>query len=178
MAISAVSANPTLPMTTDVSIATASATGQINVNDWLVYSGQFVMASNSGHTAYWKTSGAGVALESNPYYDQAGRIVTASGLKILAQGIIHASASFSGTPALGYAAYPDATGSGVAAPTGLTGVGATWNTGEVFYGSALSGTANAQAPGVATVIGHRNQSNAGTGELILRLMPLAPDVRG
>ncbi len=126
----------------------------------------------------WKSSGAGVAMQSNPMVDQAGRSVINSGLLFVTQGILHVSASFSGVPPLGLGAYPDATGSGVGAATGLTGLGATWNTGLVVFGSALSGTANAQALPVATVVGSLNFSNAGTGELLVRLMPLAPDVRG
>lgn len=178
MAQSGIPAVPSLPQKWDISMITASATGKINVGDWLAASGQFVFATNSGHTAYWKNSGQGVALESNPRYDSFGNIVTASALKILTQGILLASASFSGVPTLGLGAYPDATGSGVAAPTGATGVGATWQTGQVTFGSALAGTAAAQAAPVATVVGSQNFANAGTGELILRLMPLAPDVRG
>lgn len=178
MAQSGILAVPSLPQKWDISIMTASATGKVNVGDWLAASGQYVFATNSGQTAYWKTSGQGVALESNPQYDSFGNIVTASALKILTQGILLASANFSGVPTLGIGAYPDATGSGVAAPTGLTGVGATWQTGEIRHNSALSGTANAQVPNVAVVVGSQNFANAGTGELILRLMPLAPDVRG
>lgn len=178
MGASAIGAVPALPQRYDISIVTASATGKINQGDWLAYSGQYVHATNQGHSATWKSSGAGVALDSNPTYDSFGNIVTASSLKILVMGEIRVSASFSGVPALGVGAYPDATGSGVGAPTGLTGVGATWNTGVVLFGSALSGTANAQALPVATVVGSTNFANAGTGELIVRLMPLAPDVRG
>ena len=47
-------------------------------------------------------------------------------LKILVQGIIRVSGAQSGSATLGLLAYPNATGSGVAAPTGLTGLGATW----------------------------------------------------
>jgi hypothetical protein len=172
------SAVPALPYKTDISLATAHYTGTVNVGDWLAYSGQFVFATNSGHSAYWKTSGAGVALESNPMYDQFGNSVLNSGGKILVEGILRVSASFSGVPALGLGIYPDATGSGVGAPTGLTGLGATWNTAQVRFNSALSGTANAQVPGVATVIGSHNFSNAGTGQVDIRLVALAPDVRG
>lgn len=178
MSQSGVNAIYGLPAKADFSITTASASGQINVGDWVAYSGQYAYATNSGHSASWKTSGAGVALESNPQYDAYGRIVTASAMKILVQGVIVVSASFSGQPTLGLGAYSDATGSGVAAPTGLTGVGATWNTAQVINGSAYSGTANAQRAPVATVIGSQNFSNAGTGELILRLMALPADVRG
>lgn len=180
MAVTAVSAVKALPFQTNISLCTASGTGTINVGDWLQYSGQFVLVgfSGQGSTAYWKTSGAGVALESNPMYDQFGNSVQNSGMKILTQGILHVTASFSGRPALGVGAYPDASGSGLAAPTGLTGIGATWQTAQVQNHSGLSGTATPQAAPVATVIGSQNFGNAGTGELIVRLMPLAPDVRG
>lgn len=172
------SAVAALPFKTDISVITGSASARINVGDWVAYSGQFVFATNSGHTAYWKTSGAGVALDSNPTYDRYGNVVTATALKVLVEGVIRQSANFSGIPALGIGAYPDATGSGVAAPTGLTGLGATWNTAQVVNHSALSGTATPQAAPVATVIGSYNHSNAGTGELDLRLVALPPDVRG
>lgn len=178
MAQSGQLAVPSVPQKWDISIATASALGTVNVGDWLAYSGQRVFATNSGHTAYWKASGAGIALESNSAYDQWGRLVGNSALKYLVQGIVVVSANFSGVPTLGLGVYPDATGSGVAAPTGMTGVGATWQTGEVHSISGLSGTANARVPNVATVIGSQNFANAGTGELIIRLSPLAPDVRG
>lgn len=166
------------PYQADISIAIASATGNISIGDWLAYSGQFVVATNSGHTAYWKTSGAGIALESNPVYDPAGRSIQNSALKHMWQGVAVVSASFSGQPTLGLGAYPDATGSGVYAPTGLTGLGATWNTAQVRSNSALSGTANPQQPAVATVIGSYDFSDGGTGKLIVRLGGLAPDVRG
>lgn len=178
MSVTAISGVAALAFKTDLSIVTAYYTGTINVGDWLAYTGQFVVATNSGQTAYWKNSGAGVALESNPMYDQYGNSVLNSGGKILVEGILRVSASFSGVPTLGIGAYPDATGSGVAAPTGRTGVGATWNTGVVVNHSALSGTASPQAAPVATVIGSYNHSNAGTGEMDIRLMALAPDVRG
>jgi hypothetical protein len=178
MAVTPASAVADVPYKTNIEIATAQFTGTIIVGDWLAYSGQRVVATNSGQTAYWKTSGAGVALESNPVYDRFGNSVLNTGGKILVQGILRVSANFSGVPALGLGAYPDATGSGVAAPTGLSGVGATWQTAQVVNHSALSGTATPQAAPVATVIGATNFSNAGTGELDIRLVALAPDVRG
>lgn len=178
MAVTAGSAMPDTPYKTTISICTASATGTINVNDWLTYSGQFVVATNSGHTAYWKTSGAGVALESNPMYDRFGNSVQNSGMKILVEGILRVSANFSGRPTLGVGAYPDATGSGLAAPTGLSGLAATWQTAQVLNHSAQSGTATPQAAPVATVIGSLNFGNAGTGEMDVRLVALPPDVRG
>jgi len=178
MAVQAQSAIPQTPYQNDIRFAQTSGTGTINVGDWLAYSGQFVLATNSGHTAFWKSSGAGVAMDANPVTDQAGRSVLNSALLYMIEGVILASASFSGQPTLGIGAYPDATGSGVNAATGLTGVGATWNTGVVLHGSALSGTANAQQPNVATVIGSQDFANAGTGKLLLRVVALPPDVRG
>lgn len=178
MSVSATTALHGAPFYTDIRVTKASATGTISVGDWLAYSGQYVFATNSGHTASWKSSGAGVALDSNPVYTQAGRTAINSGMMILVEGVLHVSANFSGVPALGHGAYPDATGSGVAAATGNTGLGATWQTGAVLINSALSGTAHAQHAPVATVIGSTNYSNAGTGELFVRLMALPPDVRG
>lgn len=178
MAVTPASALLNLPVSFDVSIITASAGNVINPGDWVAYSGQRVVATNSGHTAYWKASGAGVALDSNSAYDQFGNQVANSAIRVLVgPAIIFASANFSGLPPLGLGAYPDATGSGVGAPTGRTGLGATWQTGQVLHGSALSGTASIQHAPVATVIGARMNGNQ-TGQLMLRLMPLAPDVRG
>lgn len=178
---SGLNAIPSIPSIWDISVATASATGTINPGDWLCYSGQFVISQYSGAapgTAYWKTSGAGVAMESNPVYDNFGRTTQNSAMKILVEGVTVVTAAFSGQPALGLGVYPVATGSGVYAPTGKSGIGATWQTAQVYNGSALSGTANAQVPGVATLIGSQNFANGGTGELIIRVMALPPDVRG
>lgn len=175
MSVTAKNAIYDIPQKRDVQVATASGTGTINAGDWLAYSGQFLVATNSGHTAYWKASGAGVALESNPMLDQRGASVQNSALKYLAMGILHVSANFSGIPPLGLGAYPDATGSAVGGVTGLTGLGATWQTAAPVLASGA--TAGRAAP-VATVIGSQNFSNAGTGELIIRLMPLQPDYRG
>lgn len=178
MSTTALSAAPSIPNSENTKFSQASATGNISPGDWLVYSGQHVFASNSGHTAYWKTSGAGIATDANPTYDQAGRSVVNSALLYASDITFWASAAFSGQPTLGIGAYPVSTGSAVGAVTGLTGVASTWQTAQVRFGSALSGTANGQQAPVATVIGSRNFSNAGTGELLLRVTHPAPDVRG
>lgn len=173
-----ISAVPNLPYQDDIRYTQASATGTINPGDWLLYSGQFVMATNSGHSAMWKASGAGVALDSNPMYDQFGNSVFNSAMRVLVEGTMWVTAAFSGQPTLGLGAYPVSTGSGVAAPTGRSGIGATWQTAAPSFGSAMAGTASPRQAPVATVIGSRNFSNGGTGELLIRLMALAPDVRG
>ncbi len=178
MAVTPASAVADVLYKSDISLCTGNYTGTVNVGDWLAYSGQFVVATNSGHTGYWKTSGAGVALDSSPLPDRYGNNMRNTAGKILVQGILRVSANFSGVPPLGLGAFPDATGSAVGGVTGLTGVGATWQTAQVINASAYSGTANGQRAPVATVIGSTNFSNAGTGELDVRLMALAPDVRG
>jgi hypothetical protein len=178
MSVTALSGVPGMPYRTDTTILTASATGTINQGDWLAYSGQFVLAQFSGAapgTAYWKASGAGIALESNPLIDIAGRQVQNSGMKYLREGMLRVTAAFSGQPTLGLGAYPVTTGSGLAAPTGQTGIGATWQTAQPALISG--GTAGRAAP-VALVVGSLNFGNAGTGEMDIVLVPLAPDYRG
>ncbi len=175
------SAPSNIPYQDDIRYAQASATGNISPGDWLAYSGQFVIAQFSGAapgTAYWKTSGAGMAVDSNPLFDQFGNSVLNSAMRILVEGTVWVTGAASGVQPLGRGVYPVTTGSGVGAPTGRTGVGSTWQTAQVINGSAYSGTANAQAAPVATLIGGRNFSNAGTGEWLIRLVALAPDVRG
>lgn len=178
MSVTALSGVAGVPYRFDTTILTASATGTINVGDWLAYSGQFVISQFSGAapgTAYWKASGAGIALESNPMIDWAGRSVLNSGMKYMTEGIFRVSAAFSGEPALGLGAYPVSTGSAVNGVTGMTGVGATWQTAQPVIASGA--TAGRAAP-VATVVGSLNFSNGGTGQLDIHLRPLAPDYRG
>lgn len=178
MSTTAQNAVNSIPYQEDTKYVQHSAAGNVNPGDWLAYSGQYVFATNSGHTAYWKTSGAGIAMDANPTYDQAGRSVINSALLAGNDVTFWATAAFSGQPTLGLGAYPVSTGSGVGAVTGQTGLGATWQTAQVRNNSALSGTANGQQAPVATIIGSRNFSNAGTGELLLRVTQPAPDVRG
>lgn len=178
MSVTALSGVAGVPYRSDVSILTASATGTINPGDWLAYSGQFVISQFSGGapgTAYWKASGAGIALESNPMIDIAGRNVLNSAMKYATEGMFRVSAAFSGEPTLGLGAYPVSTGSAVGAPTGLTGVGATWQTAQPVIASGA--TAGRAAP-VATVVGSYNFANGGTGQLDIVLRGLQPDYRG
>jgi hypothetical protein len=178
MAVTALSGVAGVPYRFDTTILTASGTGTINAGDWLAYSGQFVISQFSGAapgTAYWKASGAGIALESNPMIDWAGRSVLNSGIKYMPEGMFRVSAAFSGQPALGVGAYPVSTGSAVGGVTGLTGVGSTWQTADVVIASGA--TAGRAAP-VATVVGSLNFSNAGTGQLDIVLARLQPDYRG
>lgn len=161
------------PADADITFATGTPSGVVNVGDWLVYSGQYVCPTYAGGLAYWKASAAGVAIEANSAYDAAGRLVANTALRFVRQGIIRVSAAASGLIPLGLGAYPASTGSGVAAPTGATGVGATWQTGVKV---SLSGSTAAGGSGVATVVGlDMTRSNAGTGELDILLIAPRPD---
>ena len=163
-----------VPKYGDVSIITGSATGTINRGDWLVFSGNGVVASNSGHTAYWKASGAGVALEGSPTYDQAGRSVTNTAMPILTQGVLRVSGAQSGNPTLGLGAFPVSTGSAVDGVTGLTGVAATWT--ALAPVAASGATAAAYHSPVAKIIGVYNPGQ--TAQLDILLTPIRPDIYG
>src|SRR6185369_112325 len=105
-------------------------------------------------------------------YDPAGRTIQNSGLRFVRMGVLRVSANFSGQPALGVGVYPDATGSGVAAPTGQTGRAATWQTSVKLSNSGATG---AGGSGVAQVVGWRGAGNGGTGQMDVLLLPPRPD---
>lgn len=172
MSVTAQSAAINTPMSYEIQFGIASASGVISVGDYLAFSGNAVFATNVGHTAYWKASGAGIALESNPQYDMMGRIVTASALRYLREGTYRASASFSGQPALGNGVVPAATGSAVGAPTGLTGVGSTWNTAAK---QTVSGGTGVGGSGIGVVINWINSGPAGTGQIEFYMPAPRPD---
>lgn len=128
MAVTALNALSAIPVSDDTYITGhAINTTPINPGDWCVFSGTGVIACSSA-LSYWKNSGAGVAMTRNPAIDQFGNSVVNSGVIIATHGVFRVSAAFSGQPLLGLVACPDTTGSGVNSPTGLTGLGATWNT--------------------------------------------------
>ena len=130
-------------------VGNASGTAfEINPGDYVCFSGLYVIAANTG-VASWKASGVGIALDRNPAYDWAGRQVVNSALLIATHGVFRVSANFSGQPMYGLVVNPTTTGSGVNAPSGTTGVGATWNTANP---GPVSGTV-APINGVAQVIG-------------------------
>ena len=170
MSVTAISAVASIPWKSDISVSTAQATGTINAGDWVFYSGHHVLAGNAGlaSTAYDLASGAGVALESNPVYDQAGNQVLNTGLKILVQGIIRVSGAQSGSGTLGLMAYPKTTGSGVAAPTGLSGVGATWT---AIAPIAISSNPTATISPVRGKIIGVNMAGGQSGQLDIMLSP-------
>lgn len=165
------------PESYNIQIGTGVPLSGANVNrgDWLAYSGTSVFPSYAGQgsTAYWKASGAGIALDSNPTYDQAGRVVQNTALRFLREGVFRASAAFSGVPLYGQGVYPVATGSGVAAPTGATGLGATWQTSVRL---PISGSMSAGGgSGVGLVVGHRIPAGGFTAQLDILLLAPRPE---
>lgn len=164
MAVTAKSAYNGVPVA-DGQFIVGDASGTalaINPGDYVCWSGNYIIATEDADST-WKVSGLGIALDRNPAYDWAGRQVVNSALLVARHGLFHVSASFSGKPLYGTLAYPVTTGSGVNAPSGATGLGATWDTGVPV--SVSGGTGAAPVKGVAQVVGWSNGSNAGTGEL-------------
>lgn len=156
----------------------ASGTGKINVGDWLTYSGSFVLPGSS-YTPANKASAAGIALDSNPQYDSYGNVVTASALLYGRAGVYRVSgASGAAAWTLGQPVWPSATGSGVAAPTGLTGVGALWaQAAKVALSTGIdagTGALIAFATGVAIVVGFTAVAH-NSAELDILLIPPRPD---
>lgn len=166
MAVTAISAVPAVGYTLDVFIGEASASNTINVGDYLVFAGNGVRSTALGAAT---PSGAGIALESSPVYDQWGNSVNNTALRFMIQGRMRVSASFSGQPALGLSVYPVATGSGVAGVTGLTGVASTWNT-----AAPVANSANENSSGVGRLLKWYNSGPAGTGQMDILITPPAP----
>jgi hypothetical protein len=176
MTVTASQAIAGIPMVTDDTYVYGNANAAANVinpGDWVIWSGSGVAAAEDAQ-AYFKVSGAGIALDRNPVLDRAGRTVVNSALMIATRGLYLVSASFSGRPLLGVLAYPVSTGSGVAVSTGVTGVGATWNTAAPVQISA--NPTGGPSLGVATLVASYPSSGlAGTGQMLIRLRPVGAD---
>ncbi len=156
-------------------VGNANTTGNIiNPGDWVGFSGSGIAAMEDAQT-YFKVSGGGIAMDRNPAYDNAGRQVVNSALLIATRGVFRVSAGFSGKVLNGVLAYPITTGSAVNAPTGLTGVAATWQTAAPV---SLSGAGATGAPslGLAQVIASfPTLGPAGTGQMDILLRSHLPD---
>lgn len=174
MAVTAPGANSGIPVSDDMYVlVNASGTAlEVNPGDYVSFSGLYAHATHDG-VAWFKASGVGVALTRNPAYDWAGRQVVNSAVLVATRGIFRVSANFSGQPSLGVLAFPDMTGSAVNGPSGVTGLGAVWNTGAPA--SVSGGTAVAPVKGVAQVIGWYDSGPAGTGQLDIRVWPRNAD---
>ena len=178
MTVTATNAASGIPVTDDQYIVMpASGTALIiNPGDYVGASGFWIAAMEDAQ-AYHKASGLGIALTRNPAYDNAGRQVVNSAVVIATHGVFRVSASFSGQVLNGVLAYPVTTGSAVNAPTGLTGVGATWNTANPVSVSGGTAAAAAGVLGVAQVLAsYPALGLGGTGQMDIRLWPRNADV--
>lgn len=145
--------------------APASGVAEINPGDYLAFSGQYVIAVHDA-VAFFKASGAGIAVDRNPAYDWRGVAVNNSALIYAREGKFRVSASFSGRPNLGVLVFPDMTGSAVNGVSGATGLGSVWGT--ALPVSVSGGTAAAPSKAVASMVAWY-PGNAGTGEMDIQL---------
>lgn len=168
------------PAVDDIVYGVAVASGNISVGDFLIFSGHSVIPTAMGTLAHVKASAAGVALDSNPVYDSNGAQQTNTALLYARQGRFRVSAydnlTASGDIALGTPVYPAATGSGVNAPTGLTGVGAQWaKTTHVANSANNVGSGMATVVGVAKLAVGYGATGSGIAQLDIILHPTRPD---
>lgn len=148
----------------------------ITKGDYVAFSGLWVVAANTG-VAGWKTSGVGISLGNNPWYDELGVARANTALPVLVRGIVRVS----GTSAvgdgsdvtLGLPVKPTTTGSGIVGQTGATGMGAIWTTASFEAASASTASAIGVVGGVARIV---NINSVGsTGQWDIQLMPQRPD---
>lgn len=174
MSVTAPNANNGIPVLDDQYIVLpASGTGAIiNPGDQLIASGNYVISTAINNAAS-VASAVGIALTRNPAFDWAGRQVINSAVIIATRGVMRVSAAFSGQPLLGVLAYATTTGSGVNAASGVTGVGATWQTAAPVQISA--NPTGAPSLGMAQMLASYPTSGlAGTGQMDVRYFPPNP----
>lgn len=175
MTVSAQNAVSAIPITDDQYVlGNANATTNIiNPGDWVVLSGSGIAAAEDAQ-AWMKSSGLGIAMTRNPAVDWAGRSVVNSAVIVATRGIFRVSAGFSGKVLNGVQAYPMTTGSAVNAPTGLTGVAATWQT---AIPRQVSANPTGVPPlGVAQVLASYPELGlGGTGQMDILLRSNLPD---
>lgn len=174
MSVTAPSINYGMPVTDDTYIVVnPSGTAFIvNPGDYMIASGNYWIPTAIANAGA-KSSGLGIALTRNPAYDWAGRQVINSAVVVNTHGVFRVSAAFSGQPKAGVLAYPTTTGSGVNAPSGQTGLGATWQTAAPTQISANPTAAPNLA--VAQVIAwYGDAAVAGTGQMDVRLFSNNP----
>ena len=138
----------------------------INVGDVVKFSGGVVTSTNLAGVGN-RASAAGIAMQSNPYYDHYGVKVQRDKILVMREGVVRVSAhaSAAGDVVLGQPFYPATTGSGVYAVTGNTGLAAVWATAHKQVVASASGT---QTIGFGICVGtHKSPGNGGTGEISL-----------
>ena len=116
----------------EILYGSANGTTIISKGDWVQFSGGVIVGLNTQASPAYRLSGIGVALDSNPKYDELGRAINNSAMPVLTHGLLRVSggsaASLTGAPGLGAAVYPATTASGFVGTTGATGVGGVWLT--------------------------------------------------
>jgi len=150
----------------------ASSTTIITRGDWVAYSALWGVAATDAHigSPAYKVSGAGVALQNNPRYDDQGVAYNNSALQVATRGVFRFSGTVSGTAAtvpMGAHAYPDTSASGIVGQTGATGVGPLWNTAPP-QGISANPT-GAIASGVGIVVGQPVGGDATALQLDIRV---------
>lgn len=174
------------PAVEDIQFGTGVPVGTVWPGDQLIYSGHNVIptavATNGSNAAHVRASAAGIAMEASPRYDHRGITGVNTGLLFARQGRFRVSGynnlTASGNLTLGVAAFPATTGSGVNAPTGLTGLGAQWATAPRVLASGATGGA---ALGMATVVGvHKlaggyGATGSGVAQIDILVLPARPD---
>jgi len=125
MAVLPKKAVPNVPWQQDPRIFYKDSNGTINVGDFLEFSGRAVIPTDALNWTS-KGSAAGIALDSNPTYDQHGVAIHNSAMGVLRAGVIRVSAQFTAEGSAGWGAYPATTGSALYQRTGVTGIPAYW----------------------------------------------------
>lgn len=180
-------AGPAVPVYGETMYDRCSASGNIGLGEFLVYSGNAVIptAIAAANSVAARSSAAGFAMESNPIYDSYGNSKTNTALLFARFPILRVSAYdnilASGEYPFGTPVYPAATGSGVNAPTGKTGVGPQWASAGIVNLSGVIGSASASgafAPplGIGIVVGlAKLGSGSGNSQLDVLVLPRRPD---
>jgi hypothetical protein len=168
MTVTAPNANSGIPSVVDdgqyITVPFSGTAHIGNPGDLVIWSGFYAITTGMGAAgAGAKASAVGILMDRNPGYDWAGRQAINSAVLVMRFGVVRVSASFSGRPLLGVLAYPTNTGSGVNAPSGQTGLGATWNT--AAPASVSGGTAAAPVPAIGQMINWFDSGPAGTGQM-------------
>jgi hypothetical protein len=144
----------------------------ITKGDYVIFSGVYGIAGQTA-LAGAKTSGIGIALGNNPWYDELGVARTNSALPVLVRGIVRVTATSGAHSALGLCVFPTTTSSGIVGQTGATGIGPIWQTAAFASLSAGTSYVPGAQGGVAKLV--NIVSTGSTGQWDIMLMSQRPD---
>lgn len=147
----------------------------VTKNDYVAFSGIWAIAANTG-VAGWKTSGVGIAMGNNPWYDSLGIARANTALPVLVRGIVRVTGSSAvgdgSDILLGLPVKPTTTGSGIVGQTGATGIGPIWITAAFASVSAGTSYVPGAQGGVARLV--NVVAGGSTGKWDIQLMPQSP----